>query len=187
MNNVHPRLRWMIILFITFFLSGCAHVISRDLRTQADPSLTFPQVSENPEVYRGKVVIWGGETIEVINQKDGTSLLEILQRPLNRWGEPKITSPSEGRFMVLSEKYLDPYIFRRGRKVTVGGEIQGKRVKTIGEMEYHYPLIQSKQIYLWEEYIPVYYYPYPYYDLWWWYPWGWRWGIGFHYYYHRSH
>lgn len=180
------RLCLLILLLSLFLISGCAHVISKDVRTQVDPTLSFHQVAENPEAYRGKLVIWGGETIEVVNQKDGTTLLEIFHRPLNRRGEPKLSAPSEGRYLVISERYLDPYIFRRGRKVTVAGEIQGEKFKKIGEMEYRYPLIKSRELYLWEEYVPVYYYPYPYYDIWWWYPWGWRWGIGFHYYYHHS-
>jgi outer membrane lipoprotein len=91
---------------------------------------------------------------------------------------------SEGRFLILIEKYLDPYLFRKGRKITVAGEIQGEKIKPIGEMDYRYPLVLSKQIYLWEEYdyYPVpYYHPY-YYDPWWDYPFWWR--FRFNYYRH---
>ena len=168
---------------IFFFTIGCAHVISKDLRAHTDPSLTFSQVHQNPEAYKGKLVIWGGEIIEAVNQKDGTTLFEIFQRPIDRWGEPKLEYPSEGRFLIFTEKYLDPYIFRRGKKITVAGEIQGEKIKPVGEMDYRYPLLFSKQIYLWEEYrYPTYYYPYPYYDPWWgYYPIWWR----FHFHHHR--
>ncbi len=157
-------------LLLTLF-SSCAP-ISKDLRAQADRTLSFRQVLKDPEAYKSKIVIWGGEIIETLNQKDGTSLLVVLQRPLDWMEEPKIQR-SEGRFIIVVEGYMDPYIFRRGRRITVGGEILGKKVMRLGELEYPYPLLQSKQIYLWGEY---YYSPYPYY------PWGYygyygpRWG-----------
>ena len=118
----------------------------------------------------------GGEIIETLNQKDGTTLIVVLQRPLDWMEEPKIQR-SEGRFIILVEGYVDPYIFKRGRRITAAGEILGRKVMRLGEFEYPYPLLQSKQIYLWGEYYySPYPYPYPYY------PWGYygyygpRWG-----------
>jgi outer membrane lipoprotein len=172
------RLPWFLFLAFVFLLSGCAHVISKDLRTNADPSLTLSQVRPNPDVFKGKLVIWGGEIIETVNQRDGTTQIEIFQRPLGWRGEPKETNYSEGRFLVLADHYLDPYIFRRGKRITVGGEIIGEKTKPLSEMEYRYPVVSSKQIYLWPEY---YYQPYPYYDPWWSYPY-WRGGFGSYYY-----
>ena len=182
------RLQYLLPFFLIFLLSGCAHVISKDLRANADPSLMFSQVRQNPNFNKGKSVVWGGEIIETENQKDGTTQIEVFQRPLG-WGEePKEALVSEGRFLILVLEYLDPYLFRRGRKITVAGEILGEKIKPLGEMDYRYPLLLSKQIYLWQEYYyrpyPYYYYPGGYYDPWWGYPYGW-WGLGFHY--HRHH
>src|SRR4030042_4285427 len=115
------RLKGLFLLILFLILSGCAHVISKDLRVKADPSLTFRQVFQNPNAYQGKTVIWGGEIIKTTNQKDGTTFFEILQLPLSRRGEPNETYPSEGRFLILTEKYLDPYLFKQGRKITVAG------------------------------------------------------------------
>lgn len=182
------------ILFLFFplilLVSGCAHVISKDLRAEADPTLSFAQVFRDPNAYKGKTVVWGGEIVQITNQKDGSTLVEVLERHLDWRGDPEATSPSEGRFLVSSEKYLDPYIYRSGRRITVAGEILGEKTKVLGEMDYRYPLLSSKQTYLW----PVYNYapsPYYYYDPWWgpypWYPrWGYPygWGFGFHYYHH---
>jgi outer membrane lipoprotein len=176
------RLQAFFLLILFLFLTGCAHVISKDLRVKADPSLTFREVFQNPNAYQGKMVIWGGEIIKTINQKDGTTLIEIFQLPLSRRGEPNETYPSGGRFLILTEKYLDSYLFRRGRKITVAGEILGEEFRELGEMDYRYPLLSGKQIYLWREYYypGPYYYPY-YYDPWWDYPIYWR----FHFYYQR--
>ncbi len=163
----------ILTLLLLILFAGCAP-ISRDLRAQADRTLNFHQVFQNPEAVKGKIVIWGGEIVETINQKDGTTLIVVLQRPLDWLEEPKIQR-SEGRFIILVGGYVDPYVFRRGRRITVAGEILGRKVMRLGELEYPYPLLQSKQIYLWGEY----YYspsPYPYY------PWGYygsygpRWG-----------
>ena len=57
----------------------------------------------------------------------------------------------------------------------------GEKIKPLGEMDYRYPMVSSKQVYPW----PVSYYqpyPYSYYDPWWGYPYGW--GFGFGVYYH---
>ena len=180
----------LFLLFLLLLLvSGCSHVISRDLRASSDLSLTLKQVRENPNAYKGKSVVWGGEIIRVINQEDGATEIEVFQEPLGFRGEPKETAPSEGRFLVLVNRFLDPYVYREGRRITVAGEIQGEKFEPLGEMYYRYALVQSKQIYLWPEYYP-YPYPYPYdwgyYDPWWVYPYGW-WGFGYYYRPHHHH
>ncbi len=181
------------VFFLLLILSACAPVISKNLRDQTDPSLTFGQVIQNPDAFKGKTVIWGGEIIEATNEKDGSTIVEVFQRPLSWLDEPQDTAASQGRFLVRVEKYLDPYVYRRGRRVTVAGEILGEEVRPIGKMDYRYPLILSKELYLWTYYdYPYAYYPdpyyygYPYYYGPWGYPWypGWGWGWGFRY-YHR--
>jgi len=168
-------------LFI-FLLSGCAHVISKDLRIKAYPPLPLAQVRQDSEAFKGKWVVWGGEIIETANQKDGTTQIEVFQKPLGWREEPKETIDSEGRFLILVDKYLDPYLFQRGRKITVAGEMIGEKIKPLGETDYRYPIVSSKQIYLWPQY---YHQPYPYfyYDPWWGYPYGWG-GFRFYYHYH---
>jgi outer membrane lipoprotein len=179
------RLSWL--LCVLFILTGCAPVISKNLREQADLSLSFGEVIRNPDAFKGRTVIWGGEIIETSNEENGETVLEVFQRPLNWREEPQETVASEGRFLVRVEKYLDPYIYRRGRKITVAGEILGSEVRPIGKMEYRYPLILSKEIYLWTYYYyPYYAYPYPYYYPgypWWGWGWGWGWGRGWGYHY----
>ncbi len=178
------RLPILFLLFPLLLIMGCAHVISKDLRIKSDPSVTFNQVSQDPNQYKGKWVVWGGEIIETINQKDGTTQIEVFQKPLGWRGEPYETSASEGRFLVLADKYLDSYLFRRGKKITVAGEILGEKVKPIGERDYRYSLLSGKQIYLWPEYHA---YPLYYYDPWWdypYYPYGW-WGFGIYHHRHR--
>ncbi len=121
----------------------------------------------------------GDEIIQTTNQRDGTTLMEVFQRPLGWRGEPRETLSSEGRFLVTFEKYLDAYVFRRGRKITVAGDVKGERVRPLGEMDYRYPVVLGREVYLWEEY---YYdpYPYPTYYPWWGYPYWWHFGVFYH-------
>jgi outer membrane lipoprotein len=175
------RVKWFLLISL-IFLSGCVHVISKDLRTKSDLSLTLSQVRHHPETFKGKWVVWGGEIVETVNQKEGTTQIEVFQTPLGWRGEPRETTASEGRFLVLVDKYSDPYVFRRGKKITVAGEIVGEKIKPLGEMDYRYPLVSSKEVYLW----PVDYYPpYSYYDPWWGYPYGWGLGFGLNYHHHH--
>ena len=75
--------------------------------------------------------------------------------------EPEKEEPSGGRLLVLGERFLDPYHYRKGKEITVAGEILGEKTRPLGKMEYRYPLLLSKQIYLWRKH--PYYYPPPYY------------------------
>ena len=72
-------------LLLLILFPGCGP-ISKELRAQTDRTLSFQQVFQNPEAYKGKIAIWGGEIIETTNQKDGTTLIVVLQRPLDWTG-----------------------------------------------------------------------------------------------------
>ena len=180
--------KFFLLFLLILFLPGCASVVSKNLRDQADQTLTFQQVFQNPNGYKGKVVIWGGEIIETVNRKDGTTSLEIFQRPLGWRDEPRETLDSGGRFIALVEKYLDSYLFRKGAKITVAGEVSGEEVRPVGQLDYRYPVVSGKQVYLWQDYayLPALAPPYSYYyDPWWPYPYGPWPGWRFHYYHPR--
>jgi outer membrane lipoprotein len=132
------------------------------LREQVVKELTLRVVLKDPEAYKGKTVLWSGVIISSVNVKEGT-LIEVLQKPADMQGKPKDVDESEGRFLALYPGYLDVAIYNGGRKVTVAGEVQGKKIQRLGEIDYTYPLISAKEIHLW----PVkkedrVYYPCPY-------------------------
>jgi len=193
-NNYHQReggnmkgfkkivLRAFPLLLVSVLAyTGCAP-ISSELRSEADKSLTVDQVSEKPDAYKGKIVIWGGEIIKTTNRKNGSTTISVLEKPLSWNEEPRVSDESAGRFLIEVQRFLDPRIFRRGRKITVAGEVIGSVTKQLGEMDYTYPLLLSKQIYIWPRATYYYDYPYPYggyygyYDPGFWGP-GW-WGSG---------
>ena len=152
------RRRINIILFLSFFIliSGCTHVILEGLRAKADLSLTFGEVLQNPDAYKGKFVIWGGEIIQALPQEDGTNLIEVLEWPLGWRGEPRRTVSFRGKFLILIKENLDLSFYKRGTKITVAGEIQGvvqgEKASSFTDVAYRYSLLLSKEIHLWKDF-----------------------------------
>jgi len=163
----------MVLLPAAF---GCASVISPHVRSEAVPELTLREVLVSPERHEGKVVIWSGTLLEARNTPEGT-LLKVLQKPADYQGRPRFTDESEGRFLALERRYLDPAIYAQGRAVTVAGKIVGRQVQPQGDIEYTYPLLEVKELHLWPERRPDVYYVHPYYGYPYFHsPWGWRYG-----------
>jgi len=137
--------RLILFIVIASFFPGCAHVVSKDLREQADKSVPVSELFRDPEAYKGKVFVLGGVIVDSANAPEGT-YIEVLERPLDYRGRPLDTDISRGRFIILQEGYVDTEIFSRGREVTVAGEVIGTKVKPLGEIDYTYPLIKSMSL-----------------------------------------
>ena len=157
--NTRPWFKLLILAGLVYGLAGCAHVISSEMRAEVRKDLSFTAVLADPEAHRGETVIWGGRVIDTLNQ-EGVTLIKVLQIPLDYTGMPGDEEKSEGRFMAEIKGYADPEVYRKGRLITVAGNIIGKRIEPLGEIEYAYPLIEVKEIYLWKQY-PASYGPYP--------------------------
>jgi outer membrane lipoprotein len=110
-------------------------------------------------MYKGKFVLWGGEIIKILPQ-DGETYIEVFQKPLGWRGRPGKYSASQGKFIVIEKEFLDLSLFKKGKKITVAGEIQGEifgeKIKFVSEKDYRYPFILSRQIHLWKEYFSPY-------------------------------
>lgn len=155
---------------LCLLLSACAYPISRPLRDEAKRDLAFPTALQDPTTYRGAVVIWGGIIIDTLNYPGGTEIT-VLETPLDSGGEPGDEESSRGRFIAKSLRFLDPEIYKNGRKITVAGEITGQETRALGAMQYRYPVLMIKELHLWKRDRFTYVYP-PYYrDPWdWYYP-----------------
>ena len=70
----------IIVGYGLFAFSGCAPVISKQLRGQVAKELTLQVVLKDPDAYRGKTVLWSGVIISSVNLKEGT-IIEVLQKP----------------------------------------------------------------------------------------------------------
>jgi outer membrane lipoprotein len=161
---------------------GCQHTISETLRQQAEPVVSFEALRGDPDAFKGRTVILGGDILKTHNTPQQTSI-EILQKPLDRFEAPQITDQTAGRFIAQCDQYLDPAIYDQGRQITVAGKVLGSYAGQVGKADYLYPLISCAELHLWprmsqDTIYPVYPYPwllpryypwylYPYYDYDW--------------------
>ena len=158
----------LLILFLGEFI-GCAPAISKKVREEAGEPVPFQALLKHSDDYKGRVVIVGGYILETLNETDG-SRITVLQAPLDSQNRPKSSDLSQGRFMVSSSEFLDPVVYSKERRITVGGKVIGSQESKLGNLTYIYPVIEAIEIHLWSkegEYIGPYY---PYYDPWY-HPW----------------
>lgn len=139
-----------IFCVIALLIQGCTYAISPDLAKKADKTIQFDQLETDPEIYKGSLVLLGGTIEKSSNIKDGT-LIEVSQKPLDRWGKPITAKQSAGRFLVLYPGYLDVVVYRAGRDITVAGSVKGTRQKGPGGSADTYPVIVSKELKLWPD------------------------------------
>ena len=129
-------------LTIALAATGC-HPISPSVIQEADQSLSFAEIRDNPDQYRGKVVVFGGTVVSTETRQNET-LVEVQQKRLGAGMEPRDgDQKTGGRFLAVFPGTLDPAEYTRGRRITVGGEIEGRTWVTSGEKEMGYPLIRA--------------------------------------------
>ena len=146
-------MRPYLFLLLSVFLFACAPVISEEIRERADTSLPFKEVVQNPDTYKGKIVLWGGEIIQTLPQNDGSTFIEVLEWPLGWTERPRRTVAFQGEFLVLLKEPANPSIYKRGAKITVAGEIQGsmqgEKIESVSDPTYRYPLLLAQEVHVW--------------------------------------
>ena len=152
-----PRVPWWktwgcvgLCSMVVWGETGCIAVLSPQVHQQADRTLTFGQLSAIPEASIGRTVMLGGEIVRIWNVP-GVTVLDVLQRPLDAEDQPILTQPSEGRFIVRCDRYLNPLTYAAGRMVTVARRILGTHPETVEERDTVYPLLACVEIYLWPQ------------------------------------
>ena len=154
--------KFLALGLFLFLISGCAYPISKELRQEASKELTFSMVLQNPTAYIGSIIIWGGKIIETQNVAGGSKII-VLETPLDYQEMPEAEKYSQGRFIAKSSTFLDPEVYKKGKKITVAGEIIGKETKALGKTGYTYPVVMIKQMHVWKKYRAYYAYPPSYY------------------------
>jgi outer membrane lipoprotein len=147
---------------LVLLLNACAPVISPQLMEQVDRNLTYGSLASRPDEAKGKIVLLGGTIVQTVPKPNETEI-EVVQKQVGSSGEPYLTDKSEGRYLVVVDRFLDPAIYRSGRDITVAGEVQGSVLRRLGEIDYRYPVIAAVELHLWKEPLspPAYPYPYP--------------------------
>ena len=143
-------LKCAIITSMLFFTASCS-VISSQVRKEADPPVAFETLMKEANAYVGRTVIVGGYILETDKLADKSAIL-TLQAPLGFRGAPKSRDKSQGRFIVVHKDFLDPAVYREGRKITVAGYVAGLTTEENERCPHTCLNIESREIHLWPEY-----------------------------------
>lgn len=147
MSAIGIRIALLLSLAL-FLLPNCTHWTAQE--REAGKALSFAEVIRNPAGYKNSPVIWGGRIVDVLN-KPGSTEMVVLQSPLESGNRPGGITQTEGRFLAVTCRYIDPAIYEKGTKVTVSGEIVGEETRLIGELPYTYPVVMIREARFWTE------------------------------------
>jgi outer membrane lipoprotein len=133
---------------LLLFSACAATAIPSDVLTGVDHTISFQKLKENPEAFRGKTLLLGGDVIITENQPGKTNLI-VLQHELDGDLKPLDNDQSKGRFIVMALEFLDPAIYAKGRRITIVGTVAGKETRQLNGIGYVYPVIEKRTLYLW--------------------------------------
>lgn len=139
-------MKWLIYIF-PLFLFACSS-LPKTIQDPPADDLQLDEVLGQLLKYKNSSVRWGGKIITVNNDEQG-SLLQIVQFPLNNIGRPVVSKNSQGRFLVESNLFLDPEVFKTGTLATFSGVIKGQKTRQIDKMQLVLPVIQLQDSHLW--------------------------------------
>jgi outer membrane lipoprotein len=148
MTRVKHLSLFFLIAAVTVLGSGCARPFPSRITDRVDKRVSFDDLHKDPGSYKGKWVMLAGFIVASRTEKDGSTYLEVVQKPADDWGRPYRTDESGGRFIAVSRQFLDPAVYG-GRVITVVGEVVGDSVRPLGGMAYRYPLITVEALHLW--------------------------------------
>lgn len=138
--------RMLGVLMILMLLCSCS-VISRPMKKEAGAKIDFNQLVKYTDGYLGQTIILGGYVIEVKNNEE-TTLITVLQAPLDVSDSPLSRDKSQGRFIVSVDGFLDPAVYEKDRSITVAGIVQPSIHRNIGTKQVKYITIKSREIFL---------------------------------------
>lgn len=151
---------WLAVLLLTGACSS-QRVIPEELEPQVDRTILFRELAADPDSFRGKMVVFGGEALKAKRLKNGTQI-EFLQLPLDKSERPILDrQQSHGRFLAIQEEFLDPATIAEGTHMTIVGEVSGSKTEHLDDVEYRYPVLIIKHLHTWPARSPGYVRPGP--------------------------
>jgi outer membrane lipoprotein len=138
--------RWLVALtIVALSLTACVPPPLFD-RTDAANKLAPWQAAEAPAM--ADIVIWGGAIVSVRNLPQTTEI-EVLAYPLDQKQRPLQRAPSQGRFIVIQDGFVEPADFPTGRYLTVKGKLFGTRESHIDQSQYRFPVVKEAKLHVW--------------------------------------
>lgn len=150
MHADFATLRALVLSIVAITLTACVPPPLFD-RTDAANKLAPWQAAEAPAM--AEIVIWGGAIVSVRNLPQTTEI-EVLAYPLDQKQRPLQRAPSQGRFIVIQDGFVEPADFPSGRYLTVKGKLFGTRESHIEQSQYRFPIVKEAKLHVW----PVDYY-----------------------------
>ena len=92
----------------------------------------------------GQDFLWGGEILE-INNFENTTEITILGYPLDKHDQPKYNKTSTGRFIAIYSGFLEPIDYRKGKLISVSGELTEIRSGNVASATYEFPVISINE------------------------------------------
>jgi starvation-inducible outer membrane lipoprotein len=141
------KIIWGLMVALCLSPAACAPAISTGLQHQGGAKVNFADLAAHPEKYQGQVVILGGEVMQVEPSGPG-SLMEVNQFDLDDRLYPAAAgltgrdAKSGGTFLIQSGDYLSPAKYQPGSRITVAGEVAGRRSGLL--------LLKGREIHFWE-------------------------------------
>ncbi|HAO23720.1 MULTISPECIES: Slp family lipoprotein [unclassified Methylophaga] len=139
----------ILSLSLMLILTACG-ATKPSLYAKSNNDITYEQVLQNIEMHQGQTVRWGGMIAQVANYED-FSELTIVQFPLTRHGVPISTENSAGRFIVRSERFLDPLIYSPERLVTFLGTVKTLQLQKVDQKMLSVPLVTMEDDHVWPQ------------------------------------
>ena len=139
----------ILAISLALFCQGCTYAISREYTRQADKTISFHEIRQDPVLYKGKLVIIGGMIDQVRNTDRGT-LLEIVERKLDYWGRPERTKKTSGRFLLEYPAHLNALLYVPGREITAAAIVHGEAAALV-DQDARIPVFLSQELKLWED------------------------------------
>jgi outer membrane lipoprotein len=146
-----------IAAILSLVLTGCTSALSNQVMQQVDEKISFQDLQNQTERYRGAVVVFGGQILDTV-VKEGETRVQVLQLPLGAQQRPDNTASPQGRFIVIYKRFADPLVYEKGRKITVAGVVEGGEVIMLNDRPHNVPVLLERETHLWktEDYYPAY-------------------------------
>ncbi len=136
------------VIFLGFLLVGCNTFPEKLESASKVELLPFDEVGDMDLEPTNYQALWGGVIAKTVNFTDRTQI-EIIYFPLNSRGEPQTHKESLGRFRAYVGDFVDPFVYRPGRTVTILGTLGVREKGYVGHYSYDYTVLHSIELHLW--------------------------------------